>query len=327
MRVLIVGCGYVGLPLGAELVKLGHEVFGLRRTSSDDADLKAAGLTPLHADISQLETLTALPADFDWVVNCAASGGGDVDAYRRLYLQGTRNLIAWLASSRGRESADLSKEENVLRLTSAATLKKFVYTSSTGVYGQNDGSVVKETSPTEPAVETARILVETEKALLAAAREKNFPAVVLRVAGIYGPDRGYLLKQYLKNEARIEGSGGRILNMIHRDDLIGVVVAALKSGRPGEIYNAVDDEPVTQRTFFEWLAGMLGKDLPPSAPEDAETNRKRGVTNKRVSNRRLKMELGYQFKYPNFRTGYTAEIMRLKSAGLPELNSKIGEDK
>ena len=148
-------------------------------------------------------------------------------------------------------------------------LKKFVYTSSTGVYGQNDGSLVTETSPAEPETETAKVLVETEKVLLAAAREKKFPAVILRVAGIYGPERGYLLKQYLRNEARIEGKGGRILNMIHRDDLIGVIIAALESGRAGEIYNAVDDEPVTQFNFFEWLAGTLGKDLPPSATADA----------------------------------------------------------
>lgn len=319
MRVLIVGCGYVGLPLGAELVKLRHEVFGMRRSADTDTGLKTAGITPLHADITQPETFATLPTGFDWVVNCAASSGGDVAAYRRLYLRGTRNLIEWLWGSRGRESADSSKGRNVRRLTSAATMKKFVYTSSTGVYGQNDGSVVKETSPTEPAVETTKVLVETENVLLAAAREKNFPAVVLRVAGIYGPDRGYLLKQYLKNEARIEGSGGRILNMIHRDDLIGVIIAALKSGRPGEIYNAVDDEPVSQFNFFEWLAGTLGKDLPPSVPEDAEANRKRGVTNKRVSNRRLKMELGYQFKYPNFRKGYTAELLRLDRAGLLEI--------
>ena len=304
MRALIVGCGYVGLPLGAELVKLGHEVFGLRRSADADAALKTTGLTPLHADITQPETLAALPTGFDWVVNCAASGGGDADAYRRLYLQGTRNLIEWLAAS---------------------PPAKFVYTSSTGVYGQNDGAVVKETSPTEPATETTKLLVETENVLLAAAREQNFPAVVLRVAGIYGPDRGYLLKQYLKNEARLEGNGGRILNMIHRDDLIGVIIAALKSGRPGEIYNAVDDEPVSQRTFFEWLAGTLGKDLPSSTPEDAETNRKRGVTNKRVSNRRLKMELGYQFKYPNFRKGYTAEIMRLEAAGQLNLDPERRE--
>ena len=290
MRVLIVGCGYVGLPLGTELVRQGHEVFGLRRHAA--GELKSAGLTPLAADITSAGTLAALPSGFDWVVNCAASGGGSADDYRQLYLQGTRNLIEWLAP---------------------APPRKFVYTSSTSVYGQNDGSLVKETSPTEPQAETAQVLIETEKVLCEAAQQKNFPAVILRAAGIYGPDRGHWFKQYLKDEARMEGKGERILNMIHRDDLVGAVIAALKNGRTGEIYNAVDDEPVSQLKFFEWLAGSLDKPLPPTVPEDAEANHKRGVTNKKVSNRRLKMELGYQFKYPTFRQGYTAELIRMRT--------------
>jgi nucleoside-diphosphate-sugar epimerase len=289
MRVLIVGCGYVGLPLGAELVRQGHEVFGLRRSGAEE--LKSAGLTPLLADITQPETLTGLPREFDWVVNCAASGGGSADDYRRLYLQGSRNLIEWLATT---------------------PPKKFVYTSSTSVYGQNDGSAVKESSPTEPPAETAKVLVEAEKVLLEAAQVRQFPAVILRVAGIYGPGRGHWFKQYLRGEAKIEGKGERFLNMIHLEDVVGIVIAALKNGRAGEIYNAVDDEPVSQLKFFEWLAGALDKPLPPFVPEDAETNRKRGVTNKKVSNRRLKMELGYQFKHPTFRQGYTAELIRLE---------------
>jgi nucleoside-diphosphate-sugar epimerase len=139
--------------------------------------------------------------------------------------------------------------------------------------------------------------------------------VIQRLAAIYGPGRGYWFKQYLKDEAQIEGAGARILNMIHRDDAARAIIAALKSGRPGEVYNVVDDEPVTQLHFFQWLSGPLGKELPPSVPEDPETVRKRGVTNKKVSNRRLKMELGCQFKYPTFRQGYTAEILRLDRAG------------
>jgi nucleoside-diphosphate-sugar epimerase len=294
MRVLIVGCGYVGLPLGAELVKQGHEVFGLRRSAGAEAELKSAGVKPLTADITKAEQLAQLPAMYDWVVNCVSASGGGADEYREVYLQGTRNLIEWLGAS---------------------PPKKFVYTSSTSVYGQNDGSLVRENSSTEPAVETGKILVETERVLLAAARERKFPAVILRLAGIYGPDRGHWLKLYMSNEARIEGNGTRILNMIHRDDVAGVIIAALKSGRPGEVYNAVDDEPVSQLGFFQWLSGPLGKELPPLAPEDAEVVRKRGVTNKKVSNRRLKMELGYQFKYPTFRQGYTAELIRLDRAG------------
>ncbi len=295
MRVLIVGCGYVGLPLGAELRKQGHEVFGLRRSDAGAAELRAAGLHPLLADITRREDLAKLPGPFDWVVNTVASSQGGEAEYREVYLHGTRNLLDWLAP---------------------APPKKFVYTSSTSVYAQDDGSLVKEDAPTAPASATSQLLVETEKLLLDAARARKFPAVILRVAGIYGPDRGQLLKQYLRNEARIAGQGERLLNMIHRDDLVSTIIAALKSGRAGEVYNAVDDEPVAQIHFFRWLSETLGKYMPPFASGEEDAQRKRGLTNKKVSNRKLKMELGVQLKYPNFRQGYTAEITRLDRAGL-----------
>jgi nucleoside-diphosphate-sugar epimerase len=294
MRALVVGCGYVGLPLAEELVRQGHEVFGLRRSSSADARLTAAGINPLHADITQPHSLTGLPREFDWVVNCVASGGGGVAEYQQLYLAGMRNLIAWLAPA-GRKP-------------------RLVYTSSTGVYGQDDGSEVNESSPTEPATDTAKILVATEKLLLAAGREHDFPALILRAAGIYGPDRGYLLKQFLRGEARIAGAGARMLNMIHRDDLIRAIIAALERGRAGAIYNAVDNEPVSQHDFFQWLAAKLGQPLPPVVAEDAAAPRKRGLTNKRISNHKLRTELGFSFTHPDFRSGYSAEIQRLPAA-------------
>lgn len=298
MRVLIVGCGYVGTPLGALLVKLGHEVWGLRRSAAALEELKAAGIQLLVGDVTNPESLKTLPCPFDWVVNCVASAGGGPEDYRQVYLAGTRNLLTWLAPT---------------------PPKKFVYTSSTSVYGQDDGSPVKETSPTEPDADTAKVLVETEKTLLTAFQQAKFPAVILRVAGIYGPERGHLFKQYLRNEARIEGQGERFINMIHRDDLVTIIIAALKSGRPGEIYNAVDDEPVAQIHFFRWLSETLGKWMPPHSEAELPTTRKRGVTNKRVQNRKLKMELGCPFKYPNFRIGYTAEIQRLEDAGLLDI--------
>src|SRR5580692_10456909 len=125
MRVLIVGCGYVGLPLGAELVRQGHEVHGMRRTAENQGELKTAGIQPVVADLTRAADLAALPGPFDWVVNCVSSTRGGVEEYREVYLNGTRNLIAWL---------------------SAAPPKKFVYTSSTSVYGQTDNSMVKESS-------------------------------------------------------------------------------------------------------------------------------------------------------------------------------------
>jgi nucleoside-diphosphate-sugar epimerase len=313
MRVLIVGCGYVGLPLGAELARRGHEVFGLRRTSDGAEQLRAARIRPLTADISQSHSLTALPNHYDWVINTVASSGGDEADYRRTYLEGTSNLLKWLAPS----------------------LNGFVYTSSTGVYAQNDESIVTEESAAEPDSATSRVLIETEQLLLTGAREQNLPAMVLRCAGIYGPGRGYWLRQFLAGEAKMEDASDRWLNMIHRDDVGAAIIAVLERGRPGEIYNVVDDEPVQQRTLFAWLAERLCKPMPPSAPgivrgfssdhssdhssSAAESRRdaggplarRRAVTNKRVSNRKLRLALGYELKYPTFREGYAAELTRL----------------
>jgi nucleoside-diphosphate-sugar epimerase len=290
MRILIVGCGYVGVPLGAELAAQGHEVFGMRRSAQNQAELQAAGIHPLAADVTSPESLAQLPGPFDWVVNCVSASRGGPEEYGRVYREGTRNLIAWL---------------------SPTPLAKFVYTSSTSVYGQTDGSLVKETSPATPNTGTGRILLETETLLLEAFQKKRFPAVILRLAGIYGPDRGYWFKQFLQGEARMEGAGERFLNMIHRDDVARSIIAALKHGRPGEIYNAA----VTQLHLFRWLAEELNRPLPPSLPAEPDPARRRGLTNKRVCNRKLKMELGSQFKYATFREGYSAEIQRLEEAG------------
>lgn len=271
----------MGKALGAELTIRGHDVFGLRRTAEAQDELKALGIVPLEADITKPQDLARLPTGFDWVVNCVSSSRGGLGDYRSVYLGGMRILMDWL---------------------SAKPPKKFVYTSSTSVYGQTDGSVVTENSPTEPSTETAQVLLGAEKTLLEAA-VANFPAVVLRVAGIYGPGRGYWFKQFLHGEARIEGKGERFLNMIHRDDVAGAIIAALEKARPPEIYNVVDDEPVTQLELFNWLATKFERKAPPFVEENRQLERKRGVTSKRVSNHKLKSELGYQLKYRTFREG------------------------
>jgi nucleoside-diphosphate-sugar epimerase len=294
VRVLIIGCGYVGLPLGAELARLGHEVFGLRR-SPDTGELSAAGIQPLAGDITESATLARLKPDFDWVVNTVSSSKGGVDDYRAVYLEGTKRLIDWLQRN--------------------DRLRQYLYTSSTSVYAQTDGSWVTEDSATEPNSETGQVLVETEHFLRNAARTKNFPGTILRVAGIYGPERGHLFQQYLRGEARLNEKGSRFINMIHRDDVVRAIVAVLERGTAGEIYNVADDEPVTQREFFQWLSDQLGMPMPPVATEPEIANRKRGLTNKKVSNRKLRLALGCELKYPTFRQGYAAEIARLRSAG------------
>jgi nucleoside-diphosphate-sugar epimerase len=280
-------------------VRLGHEVFGLRRSQAAGSD----GIHPLAGDVTDLADLRRLPLPFDWVVNTVSSSKGDAEDYRRVYLRGTENIIRWL---------------------SAAPPRKFIYTSSTGVYAQDDGSAVDETSPAGGAAETGRILVEAERRLFDAVKAGGFPAVVLRVAGIYGPGRGHLFRQYLRGEAVMAGRGGRWINMIHRDDVAGCIIAALEKGRPGEIYNAVDDEPVRQIDFFRWLSEALGRDMPPFA-EPAPPGGKRGATSKRVLNLKIKAGLGYRFRHPTFREGYAAEMERLRVAGPAQGNEGAGQ--
>lgn len=265
MRILILGAGYVGQPLSAELGSRGHKVTAVSRHSG--------------VDITNVADLKKLGRDWDWVVNTVSSSKGGLEDYIRVFRDGTRNIIEWL---RG------------------ASIVGYLYTSSTSVYGQTDGSIVDESSRTEPKSETSKVLVETEELL------RGFPAIILRLTGIYGPERGYLFQQYLQGKAAIAGNGSRYLNMIHRDDVVRAIIAALERGKAGEIYNVADDEPVTELAFFRWLSKTLKRPMPPFAP--APASRKRGISNKRVCNRKLRKELGCELAYPNFRAGYTALI-------------------
>lgn len=290
MRVLIAGCGYLGLALGSELVRQGHSVVGIRRSADRNSELVEAGIEPVdrRPDPARLPPAGG-PFRRGGVLRCGASGRG------RRGLSG--DLCRRPAAPGGRRRQDPPN--------------RFVYTGSTGVYGQQDGSVVKETSLTDPGEPTGRVLLEAEKFLVDTTRQSRFPAVILRLAGIYGPDRLHLVHQFIRNEERLSGTGQQTLNMIHRDDAVATVLAALKNGRPGEIYNAVDQEPVTEIHFYTWLAETLGKYVPPF--EEASPA---GRPNRKVSNRRLTMELGCRLKYPTFRQGYTAEIKSLTDAGL-----------
>lgn len=286
MRILIVGCGYVGLRLGAELVRHGHSVSGLSRSACAEADLKSVGILPLVADITVPGSLFRFSSDYDWVVLSVSASGGGADQYEQVYLHGTRHLVSWLSES---------------------PPSKFVFTGSTSVYGQTDGSWVDENSPTEPLSATAQLLVRTEQMLLRAADETGLPAVILRVAGIYGPGRASWIDRLRNGNARIAGADDCFLNMIHRDDVAGAIHAALVQGQKGRVYNAVDDLPVTRMDLLQWLSLRTHKRMPPEV-DTSEFPNKRSFSNKRVCNRRIKIELGYQFQFPTYKEGYESVL-------------------
>lgn len=290
--------------MGKLLAAQNHDVYGLRRKFDGAGEMIENRITPLTADITRKEDLEELPGNWDWVVNTVSSSRGDSDVYSDVFLKGTRNLIDWL---------------------SASPPNKYVYTSSTSVYGQNDGSFVVETSPTvgprssSPSGEstppsTAQTLVEAENTLLEAFASTGFPAVILRLSGIYGPERGHLFKQFLAGKAEMWGDNQRFLNMVHRDDAAAAIVAALQRGAPGRVYNITDDAPVTLEAFFWHLSQHLKKPMPPDYDPTAAGEpkpRKRAITNKKVSNARARAELGWTLQYPTYVEGYAEEIRRV----------------
>jgi nucleoside-diphosphate-sugar epimerase len=291
MDTVVIGCGYVGMRVAKHLARQGHRVYGVRRQIARTTEFDDAGVIPLQIDITVPEQLELIPKTIQWAVNAVSSSKRGADGYRQVYYDGTKSVTE--------------------HLSTLPDFRRYVHTSSTSVYGQTDGSWINEDSEREPSTETSQILVEVEDHLLDAFREHGFPASIARVSGIYGPERGYLFQQFLKNEARMVGNGSRIINMVHVDDVVLAISSVLESGKPGIAYNITDNCPTTQLDFFSWLASELQRPLPKSASQAELNQRKRAITNKRVSNQRLLEELRHSLLYPTFREGYAADINRV----------------
>ncbi len=274
-RTLIVGAGYAGRPLAQALRARGDEVTCWVRSPESAAELAAQGLTRTIVGSVADESCWRGQSEFDVVVHCASSGGGGTAAYREVYLEGVRQMNHFQGKARR------------------------IFVSSTSVYGQMDGAWVDETSVTEPASETSRVLLKAENEAVWAG------ATVVRSAGIYGPGRAALFEKFRRGDAVIEGDGSRWLNQVERSDLIATLQHLLEQGTPGEVYNAADNEPVTLRDFYAWCGRQLGRPSPPNGPVDP--NRKRGLTNKRVSNRKLRAT-GWTPRFPTFREGLAERL-------------------
>jgi nucleoside-diphosphate-sugar epimerase len=203
------------------------------------------------------------------VVHCASSGGGKAEAYRQIYLNGAHHLLDAFPKAR------------------------ILFTGSTSVYAQCDGSWVTEESETKPVRETSRILLEVEQLIV----EKG--GTVARLAGIYGPRRSALLSKFLNGTAGIDPNNDRFVNQVHRDDIASALFLLLNRAAQSsaQIYNVVDDQPLLQSECYRWLAQRLNRPL--SSTRKSEQPRKRGDTNKRVSNAKLH-QLGWTPDYPTF---------------------------
>jgi nucleoside-diphosphate-sugar epimerase len=283
VRVAILGCGYVGTELGRQLTAADHDVVGVRRSDDGLDAIEAAGFDAVRADLTDRESLSAVP-DADRLVYAASAGGRGADAARAAYVDGLRTVIETFGER-------------------SSPPDRLVYTSSTGVYGDHDGDWVDESTTPTPATERQRVLLEAERIALASDR---IDGTVVRFGGLYGPDR-YRLDYYLDGPVT-EG----YLNSTHRDDAAGAVAHVLETDRArGEVVLAVDDEPVSKWAFADWLADECERPRPPKQTVEeraasAEVGR-RIRANKRCANDRLH-QLGYELRYPAVWDGYRPAI-------------------
>ncbi|HEV2301158.1 MAG TPA: SDR family oxidoreductase [Stellaceae bacterium] len=183
------------------------------------------------------------------------------------------------------------------------------YLSTTGVYGDRGGGWVDEESELRPSGERGRRRVAAEAGWRALWQTRGVPVHVFRLAGIYGPGRSVLDPLAAGTAKRIRKEG-QVFSRIHVEDLAAALAASMRRPRPGAIYNVCDDLPAPAEEVVAFAAALLGLAPPPLVPfaaaELSEMAKSFYADNKRVSNRRLKEELGLSLAYPDFRSGLKA---------------------
>jgi nucleoside-diphosphate-sugar epimerase len=272
---LIIGCGYLGRRVAANWLQQGRQVGALTRGHGDQ--LLQKGITPIVGDVLQLPSIAPSATTVLYAVGMDRSAG---KTFREVYVEGLRNVLDWLPAP-----------------------KRFIYVSSTSVYGQADGEWVDESSPTEPNEENGQVVLDAERLL----RSKIPTAIILRFAGIYGPGR-IRLAAVEKGEP-LAGDPNKWLNLIHVDDGARAIVAAADRADAGGTYLIADDRPVRRREYYSILSELLQAPAPQFKPlEEGNSPRLRDRANRRISNHKMREQLGMDLAYPDFVTGLRASI-------------------
>lgn len=295
-NILVAGCGYLGSALAGKLVRDGHKVTTVSRSGLDS---QLSNVRVVHADLLSPALGEFLPECFDVVVYAVSPDERTREGYLNCYQRALANLLS------------------VLEGQSARVL----LCSSTAVYGQNDGSIVDENSPTIPYNFRGDTILGAEKLI----SESSFEATSIRFAGIYGPGRTVLLDK-VRQSSLASGQLDFALdsswtNRIHLDDCVGVLRHLIGLTRVMPCYVAADSCPALRGEVLQWLsdhhrqnaerdcdlvgwaavsgksAGGLHKDCPMQSK------------GKRCLNSRL-LHSGYEFKYPDYKSGYLTLIDR-----------------
>jgi nucleoside-diphosphate-sugar epimerase len=272
-RVLLAGCGDLGLRVARRLLARGDEVWALRRHPPAGG---AGGVRWLAGDLARDGGLAGLPRGVTRLVYLPAPDARDEAAYRAVFADGLRRL--WDALDRG-------------------TLERALLVSSSAVYGEHGSAWVDEDTPPAPPGFNGAVLLEAERWLAAQPVE----SVVLRLAGLYGPGRLQLAERLRAGRARAPRTVPHWANRIHVDDAAAAVVHLLSLPAPRPLYLGVDDTPLPLAELYDHLAALLGAPRPADGPPPA------GVGSKRLCNARLR-ESGFAPRWPDARQGYAASL-------------------
>ncbi|RJG14354.1 SDR family oxidoreductase [Pseudomonas cavernicola] len=276
--VLIAGCGDVGGRLAERLLASAWTVYGLRRNVA----ALPAGVLPVAGDLEHSESPVAWPTGgLDYLVYSAAATRADEAGYRVAYVEGLRHVLGWLTQH-------------------GQTPKRLLFVSSSGVYGQQQGEWIDESSPAEAMSFSGQVMREAEQLAL----HSGIAASLVRLTGLYGPGREWLLTQ-VRQGYRVAVEPPLYANRIHVDDAAGLLAFLLQADARGvalqECYLGVDDAPAALAEVVAWLREYLGV-----TQWSAEATVRRAGS-KRCSNARARA-LGWAPQYPSYREGYAAVL-------------------
>lgn len=263
-RLLIAGCGDLGIRLAGRLAGGDWQVHGLRRR----VEQLPGTVIPIRADLSDASSLAAVEGDWDAIIYQATPDAYDEAGYRAAYIEGLERLLA------------------------RAESRRLIFVSSTAVFGQDQGEWIDERSETVPKRFNGRVLLEAE----ALAARSDPESIVVRFSGIYGPGRDDLIRRVAAGQANCRERPPQWTNRIHSDDCAAVLEHLLALDAPDPLYCASDSHPAKRCEVLDWLASQLDAETPVRASSA-------GGQGKRVANARL-LGSGYRFIHPDYRSGY-----------------------
>ena len=289
MNIVIIGCGDVGIRCAKLLQASGHSVTGVRRNTAALPDW-LPGQKADVTDIDGLAFLSEVPVDI--VIYVLAAAAFNESDYRCAYVTGVENTLDALQSN-------------------SVPLKRFIFVSSTGVYHQNGGETVDELSATVPVNFNGKVVLQGESLV------RETPAgTCVRFSGIYGPDRLRMINRVAAGQGR--GDSTALSNRIHVEDCAGVLAHLVEQVAMGkalhDLYLASDSCPATTLDVESFIAQTMGLTIPQTPVATSPTAVRRIAGSKWCDNSRL-IDSGYQFIYPDYKTGYLQIIQGLRQKG------------